>query len=271
MKHKRITLSKTHLSNDWLFGRVMSDTELCRLLLEKVLNLNIRKVELINSQKSIDNSQHAKGVRLDLYIADDRNTIYNLEMQVKNRAIARRSRYYQSSIDIELMHKGELYKTLNTSYIIFICMFDMFGQGRHLYSFQNQCDQDKDLLLNDGTHKVFLNTRGTQNDVDEEINEILAYIENSTEQTAKKSKSELVQKIHSKVEIIRENEESEVEFMTYMQKLYEEREEGREEGILANKIETVETLLQLEIDINVIRKTTGFSQEEIEEISNKMI
>ncbi|MBD5088091.1 MAG: hypothetical protein HDT30_04645 [Clostridiales bacterium] len=39
-------------------------------------------------------------MRLDIYIKDEENTVYNVEMQVKNKYnIAKRSRYYQGVID----------------------------------------------------------------------------------------------------------------------------------------------------------------------------
>ena len=45
---------------------------------------------------TIDLSADAKSVRLDIYVEDEKNTVYNIEMQtVENRNIPRRTRYYQ--------------------------------------------------------------------------------------------------------------------------------------------------------------------------------
>ena len=47
-------------------------------------------------------------------------------MQSK-RNIEKRTRYYQSLIDIDQLEKNMDYRKLKESYIIFICTFDPFG------------------------------------------------------------------------------------------------------------------------------------------------
>lgn len=78
---------------------------------------------------AIKHSYDGKGVRLDVYAADDEKTVYDIEMQAtSNKNLPKRSRYYQGMIDLNLIKKGEDYKTLRKSYIIFICIFDPFGK-----------------------------------------------------------------------------------------------------------------------------------------------
>ena len=69
------------ISNDFLFGKVMRDPELCRELLEVILNVPIERVEYPEEQKTIDIAQDARSVRLDVYVADGNNTVYDIEMQ----------------------------------------------------------------------------------------------------------------------------------------------------------------------------------------------
>ena len=60
----------------------------------------------------------ARSVRLDVYIKDNKNTIYNVEMQTTNpRNLPKRSRYYQGMIDLNLIEKGENFNKLNKSYM----------------------------------------------------------------------------------------------------------------------------------------------------------
>ena len=63
------------ISNDFLFGKVMRDPELCRELLEAILNVPIERVEYPEEQKTIDIAQDARSVRLDVYVADGNNTV----------------------------------------------------------------------------------------------------------------------------------------------------------------------------------------------------
>ena len=45
---------------------------------------------------------------MDVYIADDENTVYDVEMQTgKKRHFGKRFRYYQGAIDVDIVRKGE--------------------------------------------------------------------------------------------------------------------------------------------------------------------
>ena len=79
--------------------------------------------------------------------------------------------------DIDLIEKGRDYLELKNSIVIFICTFDPFGYGRHLYSFENVCLQDFNISLNDKTTKIFLNTKGTMEDIPTPLRNFLKYID----------------------------------------------------------------------------------------------
>lgn len=93
-----------------------------------------------------------KGVRLDVYVEDDWNTVFDLEMQIHmKRNLAKRMRYYQGMIDLNILEKGGDYNKLKKSYVIFICTFDLYGQGHHLHTFEYLCKQvnrDDRFMLN---------------------------------------------------------------------------------------------------------------------------
>ncbi len=88
--------------------------------------------------------------------------------------------------------------------------------------------------MGDETTKIFLNTKGTVPDVDEDMQEFLSYVENTTDAFAKQALSPLIQEIHRRVKEVKESKEMEVEYMTLLQRDRENielgREEGREEG-----------------------------------------
>ena len=73
---------------------------------------------------------------MDVYAMDEENVVYNTEMQQKKRTdLAKRSRYYQSMIDVALLEPGiPNYNLLNTSYVIMIMTFDLFGYDRYQYT-----------------------------------------------------------------------------------------------------------------------------------------
>ena len=122
METKQIIWEELNISNDFLFGKVMQNPELCKELLQRILpDLMIERIEYPELQKSINMNMDAHSVRLDVYVKDDRETVYDIEMQVSDtKELPKRSRYYQGMIDLQLVDAGQHYKKLNKSYIIFI-------------------------------------------------------------------------------------------------------------------------------------------------------
>ncbi len=216
--------------DDFMFGKVMRDPERCRKLLEIILDIRISEIVFIDDQESITPDYNAKGIRLDVYVEDDRKTVYNVEMQVENSGhLPGRSRYYQSVIDINLLEKGTKYGALKASYVIFICMFDPFGQGRYIYHFENLCREDSSLRLGDGTEKIFLNVNGNLEEADEDTMNLLEYFRIRIPQDS------FTEELEAAVMEVREHKEWRHEFMKltlWQQDIMEEaRREGLEEGL----------------------------------------
>ena len=72
------------------------------------------------------------------------------------------------------------YRYLNDSYIIFICPFDLYGKGRHMYTFDGRCKEDPELTIEDGATRIFLNTKGTMEDVSASLRAFLDYVDEVT-------------------------------------------------------------------------------------------
>lgn len=165
------------LSNDFLFGKVMRNSELCKEMLEMILDIQINCIEYPEPQKSIEEEKDARSIQLDIYVRDDKNTVYNCEVQTSDtRELPKRSRYYQSMLDVQELNKRVFYSRLSQSYVIFICTFDVFGQGKHKYTFENRCIEDEGLVLGDEAIKLFLNTEGIEDEVSTSLKAFLDYI-----------------------------------------------------------------------------------------------
>ena len=276
------------ICDDFMFAKVMRNKDICREVIEKILKIEIEKIEYIEEQKAIDINYDSKSVRLDVYVKDELDTVYNVEIQTTNQYdLSKRSRYYQSMIDLDLIEKGEIYNNLNKSYVMFICTFDPFKQGRHIYTFRNICEQDKSLYLDDETTKVFLNSKGKLEDVDEEVKAFLDYVD------GKVSDNSFVKKIDSEVKRVKRNEEWRVEYMTLLMRereiawqarqegrlegrqegRLEGRKEGRQEGRKEERQESIRNLIELcqEMDMSLqqtaiqVSGRYGLSQQEIKE------
>ena len=172
---------------------------------------------------------------MDVYVQDGKGTVYDIEMQTTSPGnLPLRSRYYQAQIDASLLLKGEEYETLNESFVIFICMSDLFKQGRPVYTFENRCIQDPEITLGDKTTKIFLNPKYKVECVSPKLANFLKFL------TDGKPVDEYTERLVEAVEAARNNEYLNVEYMAYyanMQDKYNHgkadgREEGRAEGIV---------------------------------------
>jgi predicted transposase/invertase (TIGR01784 family) len=254
-----------NFANNFMFAKVMRNPALCRKLLEVILDVEIEKIEYPEEEKVIDISVNAKSVRLDVYVKDDKNTVYNVEMQATDtKELPKRSRYYQAMIDLNLIEKGQPYDKLNKSYVIFICMFDVFGKGRHIYTFENICLQDSTLSLGDETTKVFLNPHSDMDDVDEELNNFLKYLADGTVSDS------FTQGLSDEVTKVKQNKEWRREYMALNLREQADRQlvraEARAEGLAEGRKLTITKLLSKGYTCGEVADMLDMDEDEIKEI-----
>ena len=181
------TYEELELKDDFMFSVIMRDPRYVKPFLETILRIKIAKIEYPEVQKNIDIAAGAKGIRLDVYVEDEKHTVFNLEMQTTTaRNLPKRMRYYQGMIDLNILEKGDDYNHLKKSYVIFICTFDPFDEGLYRYTFEERCLETV-KPLGDETRKIFLNNKGTNDaEVPKELVHFLKYMENSSDETSKK-------------------------------------------------------------------------------------
>ena len=234
MSHKK-TLQELTIKDNFMFGAVMVDEKLCKEFLELVLGFQIRSIR-VSKEKSMVYHPEYKGVRLDIMADDENQTHYNVEMQVKyKRDLGKRSRYYHSQMDMELLFSGADYEVLPDSYVIFICNFDPFGRKRYCYTFRNKCQEDDTVELGDGSHTIFLSTYGENEDeVPERLVQFLKYVRADTDEM--ETEDHFVKRVQEAVRKIKASREMEERYMLLEELIREEREEAKEEGRAEEKI-----------------------------------
>lgn len=174
---KKKRLQELTIKDNFMFGAVMTDADNCRPFLQMVLKVPIERVE-VSKEKNIIYHPEYRGVRLDVYAKDEKNTRYNVEMQMSREpALPRRARYYHSQITAEQLLSGTDYSELPDTYVIFICNYDPFGEKKYMYSFESCCIQDGKLFFEDGTHTICLSTYGeNEEEVPKELVKFLRYV-----------------------------------------------------------------------------------------------
>ncbi len=248
------------ISNDFMFAKVMRNPELCKGMLERLLDISIDRVEYPEEQKVIDIAKDSKSVRLGVYLKDEKGTVYNIEIQTTNsRNIPKRTRFYQGMIDLNAIEKGADYSELPQSFVIFICTFDVFGESRWKYTFENICRENMNLSLQDGTTKIFFNTTGTKGNLNKQAVNVLKFIEDNT------IEDDFTKRLAQEVQKIKENKEWKVEYMTLLMREREKYQEGMAEGEARGRTKgKAYGIMEFAIDL-------GYTKEEILAVLQKKL
>ncbi|MDE6064855.1 MAG: hypothetical protein K2G20_09795, partial [Lachnospiraceae bacterium] len=137
---------------------------------------------------------------------------------------------HQAEMDLSSLKPGQDFKELKPSVIVFICSFDPFGKGLYRYTFEPRC-LEADFPLEDGTRRIFLNTKGTNEEtVPKELVNFLRYVTDSTDAYVERTKEWKLGKIHERVKTLKQSRELEERYMQFGELLKREHDEGHEQG-----------------------------------------
>lgn len=89
--------------------------------------------------------------------------------------LRRLSRYYHNERNVHQLKKSESYTKLKKSIVVFICTFAFFEDNRCIYTFENTCQENPTIKLDDKRTTVFVNVNGEQTELLEELVRLLDY------------------------------------------------------------------------------------------------
>ena len=277
-RHKSV--EELTFTDDFMFGTIMKHKPVCKGVLERLLHIKVSKIEYPSLQKTIAPFYESKGIRLDVYVADP-SRVFDIEIQTSILPdLPKRTRYYQSLMDVDNLLRGQSYAELKDSYVLFICMQDPFNKGLPVYTFENTCREDGGLFLADKSYKVFYNASAYGKEKDGELHALLQYL------CEKQATSSFTQNIDALVETTKNNERFRSLYMSLNihrddllmagEKIGFERgvvtgmSKGRKQGIADGshqaKLETAQTMKSMRYPIADIHKITGLSIAEINEL-----
>lgn len=243
-------------ADNFLFCKILeSDKDLCKDLIELLLEIKIDHLEPPIAERTMQEAFDAKSVRFDVYTKDDKR-IFDLEMQTTDpNNLPKRARYYQSVIDMDNLSHGESYIKLKDSYVIFLCLDDVFKKGLGVYFFENMCRQDSRIKLKDRAYKIFFNAENCDKLKTEEQKDFFKFLKGS------KASSSLSKRIEEKVEFAKKNPEWRRNYMTWQQTIDEEKALAFEEGKSEGRSEGVEIGLLQGAQAKAIENARNFLKE----------
>lgn len=228
---KRKTLQELTLKDNFLFAAVMMEQENCKRLLELALGIEIEHVE-VNTEKSIVYHPEYKGIRLDVFARDEKNTRFNVEMQVAKQSLEKRTRYYHSQMDMEMLLTGVPYEELPNCYVLFICDFDPFNLKKYRYTVKHVFVEDEEFTYQDGSHTVFLSTKGeNDSEVPGPLVRFLKFVATGLGESTSDFEDEFVERLQTSIRQIKSSREMGERYMLFEEMMSRERAEGKAEGL----------------------------------------
>lgn len=253
------------IANDRMFSMVMENNAICRELLRRIFpELAIDRVQRVTVQKQVNTPLDARTVRFDVYIRDDQQRTYIVEMQVANRQnLPYRLRYYLEQVDHSILGPGDNYEKLAgyPTYVVFFCDFDYYGQDRSEYRFEWRNIDQPDLVAGTGQQLVVFNARASTFHDSIGVAGFLKLMHNQIAVG-----DPLVEQVTQEMERVKQDPERRRDYMKYELDLMDARSdgmaiglaEGMKQGLEQGKQESIvaaaKMLLGLELSRTVIVK-----------------
>ena len=193
--------------------------------------------------------------------------------------LPKRTRYYQSVIDMDMLKQGENFDQLNPLVLIFICTFDFYKEGRYVYTFKSRCLENLELeLANDVTVKL-VNAKGKHGQVNTLLKNFLRYV------MTNEPVDDFTEDVERQVWAVKNDKKAREEYMVLQAKIreheivaYEAGEaqghaaglaEGLAEGEAKKSRETAIKMLKKQKPLSEIKEFTDMSEEEIVRLANE--
>ena len=264
----KIDFEKQTFTNKFMFAKVMEDKKRCKRLLECLLGCPIGELSDVVSERQMMQTEDGKMIRLDIYTQDE-ESMFDVEMQNQNNhsveslQLPKRSRFYQSEIDVDFLQKGNPYRELPENNVIFICTFDPFGRGKPLYEYENRSNENPPEPLNDGCRIYFFNCTYEGTGIPEELKHFYEFVRTETAGDA------LTEDLKQAVEEKRMNYIYRSDYLRQREMLEDARAYGKEEGIEEGRAEERAKTEEAERRIEELEEKVKHLQEELKKLKSE--
>lgn len=270
------------LANNFIFCKVLEENpDVCKELLEMLLDIKIDRIEQPKSEQTFKTDFDSRGIRLDVYVKDGTGRCFDIEIQTSNyMRLEKRARYYQGLMDVDSIQFGQEYSALKDSYVIFLCLGDAFGHRLPVYTFRYRAEEDKNILMNDGTVNIFFNATMYDKMQSENLRSFFKYL------CGKNSDDNFTDRLSELVERVKMNAQWRHRYMTIEQEIklqVEARTNERAKELAKDiakdmaqdiaqskvdesKLETAKKMLENNIPAEIVAKCTGLEISQLDKL-----
>lgn len=231
-----IDFDEIDITNDLMFRTVFQDPALSKRLVEILLGIELKSVELVEGQRLLDDGPYGRAGIVDMLVRDADGNMFDVEMQNRTEPdLALRARRYLSLIDLMALDRGQPFSESRGAIVIFICARDPFGRGWKRYNYPCTCVQDG-KPLDDRTEIVFVNVAGTKGGGGTELDSLLHYLRDN-----RSIESEYVRSVDEAVRAWRDDPLWRRQMVIWSEMYRDDfayaRAKGREDGLEAGRRE----------------------------------
>jgi len=253
------------IANNFIFYKIMRhNPDVCKELLERLLEMEIDHIEM-RGEETIETDFGSKGIRLDVY-AKNNTQAFNLEMQASDsKELPERARYYQGCMDVDTLQSGQKYKELKNSFVIFICISDIFEKGLPRYCFENLCLEDNSIKLNDRAYKYFFIASNCDKILDDKQKAFMELV------IGRKPSDKFTERLAQLTAEAKKNTQWRKQYMDWERQRTYDYEDGKEAGLKQKAEEDAENMLRKKYPESDISEITGLSLEQIIELKKQIL
>ena len=266
------------LANNFIFCKVLEENpDVCKELLEMLLDIKIDRIEQPKSEQTFKTDFDSRGIRLDVYVKDGTGRCFDIEIQTSNyMRLEKRARYYQGLMDVDSIQFGQEYSALKDSYVIFLCLGDAFGYRLPVYTFRYRAEEDKNILMNDGTVNIFFNATMYDKMQSENLRSFFRYL------CGKNSDGNFTDRLSALVERVKMNAQWRHRYMTIEQEIKlqarylaqdmaqdiakDMAQDIAQSKVDESKLETAKKMLENNIPAEIIAKCTGLEISQVDKL-----
>lgn len=254
------------ITNDIVFSLVMKNKSICRRLIQRALpEVEVGELIYVNQQQDVRSSISSKEISYDLYVIDEHEQSFVLEMQVKNRHdLPLRLRYYEERMDQLILKPSDDYIKLadHPTYVIFFCQFDYYGEGLAKYEVEPLVKPTYEIA-GKRQHNVIFNSKAEDYSTAGEIGTFLDLMEGKLHTGDK-----LIAEIDQEIKNVKTSEEGWYKFMLLAARIREERADAMEEGKKNNTISFVKGMINHHYPedqiVKLLADTQGLTHDEVQ-------
>lgn len=271
-----------NLKNDVIFKTFFSrkgNEEFLIDFLNALLKIEIKSIQIREEVNLEKLAESEKGGRLDLQAKLNDGIIINIELQIENQNnMENRTLLYGAKTISREVQRGTNYKDIKQLIMINILDYEMLGFDEYISETVTVLDKHREYEIIKGEKWYFIELpkfRKAHPDMNEKINQWLAFIDDYDKGVIEmaEKKNKMLEKARIEMNYLTGDEEvrriaelREKWEMDWNSGIADAKEEGREEGIKENQIETAKKLIKLGMSMEEIKEVTNLSEEKIESL-----